>query len=170
MPIKIMDKASAQAYVATPGTAGEVDYLVSILCPGDPPLHFDRKFQGEVLQLRFDDIEVSTGHASVWAGYKPVTEHQVAALIQFGRCAVYYGMAGGNIVFHCSAGISRSTAAALMALWPEHQLAAKSIVLRAQPLARPNLLMAKIADHAFCANGRFMQMVEDIHNAGRLAL
>ncbi len=70
------------------------------------------------------------------------------------------------LLIHCWAGISRSTAAAFIALCAlnkegtEHELA--WALRRASPTAFPNRLLVALADEILARNGRMITAVEDI--------
>ena len=70
------------------------------------------------------------------------------------------------LLIHCWAGISRSTAAAYIALCAlnregtEHELA--WALRRASPTAYPNRLLVALADEALARDGRMIAAVEDI--------
>jgi predicted protein tyrosine phosphatase len=89
-------------------------------------------------------------------------EEHVAKLIDF---AIAWG-GQGPLVIHCWAGISRSTAAALISLYalnpkaPEHLIAQR--LREASPTAYPNRLMIRLADAALGRQGRIIDAVESI--------
>lgn len=72
----------------------------------------------------------------------------------------------GDMVVHCWAGISRSTAAAFISLChinpdtPEDVIAQR--LRSASPTATPNRLMVQLADAALMRRGRMMEAVADI--------
>ena len=76
------------------------------------------------------------------------------------------------LLIHCWAGISRSTAAAYIALCAlnregtEHELA--WTLRRASPTAYPNRLLVALADEVLARDGRMIAAVEDI-GRGRIA-
>ncbi len=95
-------------------------------------------------------------------GYVAPNEQHVARLLDFARA--WGGQ--GPMVIHCWAGISRSTAAALItlcALNPEapEQLIAERL-REASPTAYPNRLMVRLADTALARDGRLVDAVEAI--------
>jgi predicted protein tyrosine phosphatase len=93
----------------------------------------------------------------------PAVDH-VEALLAFVRA----WERESPIVFHCWAGISRSTAAAYIAactLAPERDEAEIALALRAaSPAATPNALLVSLADNLLGRGGR---MVEAIQAIGR---
>lgn len=95
-------------------------------------------------------------------GYAAPDEQHIVRLLDFARA--WGGQ--GPMVIHCWAGISRSTAAALIALCalnpetPEQQIARR--LREASPTAYPNRLMIRLADEALGRRGRMMDAVESI--------
>jgi predicted protein tyrosine phosphatase len=89
-------------------------------------------------------------------------EDHVARIIDFAR-----RWAGeGPMVVHCWAGISRSTAAAFMALCainPDAPEEAIALAMReASPTAYPNRLLIRLADEALERKGRMVRAIESI--------
>jgi predicted protein tyrosine phosphatase len=76
------------------------------------------------------------------------------------------------LLIHCWAGISRSTAAAFIALCalnPEgSELELARVLRRASPTAYPNRLLVALGDETLSRNGRMISAVEEI-GRGRLA-
>ena len=111
----------------------------------DPGLEFRPPAASASLVLRLHDI------AQPQPGRIEPNERQVAALLAFAR-AVDPDL---PLIVHCHVGINRSTAAAL-AILADHGLApaaAIAEVLRIRPRARPNLLIAQLADDALDLGG-----------------
>lgn len=94
------------------------------------------------------------------AGYVAPAEEHIARLIEFAR--VWNG--AGPMVIHCWAGISRSTAAAFVALCVLNphvsELAIARRLREVSPTAQPNRLMIRLADAALARSGRMMGAVE----------
>jgi predicted protein tyrosine phosphatase len=113
---------------------------------------------GRHLRLRFHDIHVAGADEIA-----PSAGH-VARLIEFVSALA----PGEDLLIHCRAGISRSTAAAFIAACclhpdvPERDLA--QALRRASPLARPNRVMVALADVALGRDGR---MTAAIISTGR---
>lgn len=67
----------------------------------------------------------------------------------------------GSLLIHCEAGVSRSTAAALLVLaaWqgPGHETAAACKVRRIAPLADPNALLVRYGDDLLGRSGALVQ-------------
>lgn len=93
-------------------------------------------------------------------GYIAPNERHVMQVIDFARA---WG-GHGPVVVHCWAGISRSTAAALISLCtlnPETPEQVMATALReASPTAHPNRLMIRLADAALDRKGRLVDAVE----------
>lgn len=162
--IKVTSYDDAQALVGTPRTSREIGYVLSLLSPNLRPLDIPSDFRGETLVLRFDDVEVPHG-ASIAAGYVPVREQQISALLQF---LLWSAHGSGHILIHCTQGIARSTAAALILLYSRleerpHGVFAGEALLKIAPQASPNRLMIRYADEAFAANGKLIAISEEIH-------
>ena len=108
------------------------------------------------VRLHVDDISQPI------AGYVAPDEQHVAKLIDF---AVSWG-GQGPMVVHCWAGISRSTAAALISLCALNPEASERLIAKrlreASPTAYPNRLMIKLADAALGRKGRMVDAVESI--------
>jgi len=108
------------------------------------------------VRLDLDDI------SEPMPGYIAPNSSHVADLIAFA------GSWGGRgpVVIHCWAGISRSTAAAFIALCtlnpgvPEAAIA--QLLREASPTAYPNRLLVKLGDAALGRTGRMIDAVESI--------
>jgi predicted protein tyrosine phosphatase len=136
---------------------GGVSHVVSILDPGSDVPDVIRGFgQTQRLDLRFHDIiDHQEGLVS------PQADH-LRLLLQFGRAARSSELPGVFVV-HCHAGVSRSTAAALLLFAqaqriPDAQLAIRDL-LEAQPNAWPNLRMVEIGDQLLNQGGSLVAAV-----------
>ena len=102
-----------------------------------------------------DIAEPIDGHVA------PDAEH-VAQLLQFATA----WDRRGSMVIHCWAGISRSTAAAFIALCALNPETPEELIARrmreASPTAYPNRLMIRLGDAALGRTGRMMAAVEAI--------
>ena len=132
--------------------------VVSLLDPHFSFPDLGPDYAGRHLQLRFHDIHVAAADEIA-----PSAEH-VARLIEF-----VSGLGPGeDVLIHCRAGISRSTAAAFIAacyLQPDVPELDLALALRqASPMARPNQVMVALADVAMGREGR---MTEAIVRTGR---
>lgn len=108
------------------------------------------------VRLHVDDISQPI------AGYVAPGEQHVAKLIDF---ALAWG-GQGPMVVHCWAGISRSTAAALISLCALNPEASERLIAlrlrEASPTAYPNRLMVRLADVALGRKGRMVDAVESM--------
>ena len=111
-----------------------------------------KEFTGPKLALVFDDI------SKPWQGYVPPGITEVNAILDFAREMDAVEM---NLLVHCEAGISRSTATAFIILCfllgPGQEQEAFRRVLEAQPRARPNSLMVELADWRLGREGRMIE-------------
>ena len=82
------------------------------------------------------------------------SQHHVAALIEF----LHEWSVDRSLLIHCYAGISRSTAAALIALAMKtgSELDAAATLRRAAPHAQPNRLIVSLADRILGLEGRLV--------------
>lgn len=114
------------------------DALISI---GDswPPVGHRRV--NRRIRLTFDDIERES-IASIMAGYVPPTEADVRQIVEFALQI----KDGDRVLIHCAAGISRSTAAAMIVLMERGATEDEALaeVKRIRPCAQPNALMLAI--------------------------
>lgn len=131
-------------------------HIVSILDPNDDrdePLVFDESIK--VLSLRFFDVHQLTGVVGTLLsardrGEYPCVDH-AQAIIDFGRTIP----AGAKVLFHCWAGISRSTAAAyLLARLHLPEADAMKLVMALRPGAIPNKLIMQFGNKILGADGR----------------
>ena len=136
---------SSLANVAATVAATGARHVVTAMSPQDPVVSFD----GAHLDLRFHDVDWD-----MRPEYVPPTADHIDRLIAFVReCPD-----DAPIVFHCFAGVARSTACAFTALCmrahdrPEWELA---VAFRhVHPHARPNTRVIELADRALNRGGR----------------
>lgn len=129
--------------------------LVSLLPPGEQP-ETPRGIAGsDHLRLEMDDVTEPAG-----APLAPSRGH-IETLLRFVRGSD----PSSSLLFHCMAGISRSTAAALIAMVenaPGHEAEAATLLREAAPHARPNRLMIAIADEVLGRDGRLIAALDAI--------
>lgn len=111
------------------------------------------------LRLNFHDVAAPT------AGFDAAREKDAAAIVDFAR-QWRRDKTSGTLLFHCWAGISRSTAAAYTArcaLEPERREDDIAQDLRAiAPWATPNPLLVALADGLLTRNGRMRAAIAAI--------
>jgi predicted protein tyrosine phosphatase len=140
--------------------AARVTHVLSILDPGWPEPEILRNFDvHRRLRLHFHDvIEPSPG----WIAPE---RWDVDLLLAFGRniADTDGGTAGPHLLVHCHAGVSRSSAAAILILAQRHADRPADEVLaevaRLRPRAWPNLRMLELGDAALGRNGEIVAAV-----------
>jgi predicted protein tyrosine phosphatase len=134
--------------------AAGVTHVLSILDPGWPEPEVLRNFDvHRRLRLHFHDvIEPLPGRIAP-------ERWDVDLLLAFGRdiADAHGGTAGPHLLVHCHAGVSRSTAAAILILAQRHADRpadeALAEVARMRPRAWPNLRMLEFGDAALGRRG-----------------
>lgn len=149
--IHICSLARLNETVATTGARHVVTLLRDIVVPRPPGIE-----RANHLVLRIDDI------IDPLEGYTAPLDDHVDQLVRF----VSRWDRTTPIVFHCYAGISRSTAAAyttVCALNPdrdEHEIA--RAIRTATPIAQPNSRFIALADKALGRRGRMTEAIRAI--------
>lgn len=139
----------------------EVSHIVSIRDPGEELMIFPLSIN--VLHLAFFDVTSATGMVGrlIDPDDIPGPRH-VAAILEFGRRLPK----GARILVHCGAGISRSTAAALLLLVAQARLGderwAFGIVKKLRPQAWPNRRIVQIGDRLLGCGGRLVKALDDM--------
>jgi predicted protein tyrosine phosphatase len=149
--VEVCSRDEAGAILSSPKDRSDVCFLISISDPeAQPPAGYDsvpRK-----LRLLFSDTVDETGP----------TEDDVRKIISTAR-----GLANqkGRVLIHCQAGISRSSAAAVILyailLGPGKEQEAVARVIAQRPIAHPNRKMIEIADRLLERSGELMRAVAD---------
>jgi predicted protein tyrosine phosphatase len=140
--------------------AAGVTHVLSILDPGWPEPDALRSFDlHRRLRLHFHDvIEPLPGRIAP-------ERWDVDLLLAFGRNVIDArgGAQGAHLLVHCHAGVSRSTAAAILILAQLHADRPADEVLseiaRLRPRAWPNLRMLELGDAALGRNGAIVAAV-----------
>ena len=130
----------------------ERQWLVSILGPSDNLPWPEFRPTDRHLRLCFDD--------NVHRGFGPDGAHIQELIAFFRRWAL-----DGPLLIHCHGGISRSPAAALIALSvfnPGHEREIASVFRQLAPHADPNETMIRLADDLLGLNGRLFCAVDDM--------
>jgi len=122
---------------------GRVTHVLSILDPGWPgPDAFNAFDPHQRLELRFHDV------IDVQPGYIPPDQQDIERLLGFGE-ELTRGR-DNHLLVHCHAGVSRSTAAAILILAqtrPDRPAEeALHAVVRQRPRAWPNLRILELGD------------------------
>ena len=154
--ILIASHIEANEYLFNTNQQGLIKYLISI---GDPGDNAPSGFCQVPLRLRleFHDLEKSNNDLnSVLPTYE-----DIAKVIDFINSIANWN---GAMLIHCHAGISRSTAIALI-VWAyllgsggEEQ--ALAYVLTARPQARPNRLIVKLGDELLNRRSKLIQLLD----------
>jgi predicted protein tyrosine phosphatase len=149
LTIEVASRPEAGDILSSPRRCAEITYLVSIGDPHDElPVGYDnipRK-----LRLLVADVVTELG----------ATEEDVWQII---RLAEALRSGTGRVLIHCEAGVSRSTAAALImyACWlgPGCEWEAMERVLAQRPEAIPNSRMVRLADRLLERRGRLSEVL-----------
>ena len=124
-------------------------YLVSLIQPEFQPPTPDEVTVEHHLRLAVDDVS-----QQAWGAVVPEADH-VRNLVTF----LDQRNRDEGVLIHCYAGISRSTAAALIALVLDmdgREMEAGQILRRAAPHARPNQRIVALADEILGKQGRLV--------------
>ena len=156
--IEVASRLEAGEILCSPGLCAEITYLVSI-GDGDDALPHGYENVDQKLRLLIADVVTEEG----------ATEEDVQRIIKLGEqlqsCDVK-GVKAGKVLIHCEAGVSRSTAAALIiyACWlgPGHEHEAMKRVIAQRPYAMPNRRMVKLADDMLQLSGRLVEARDDL--------
>ena len=145
--IEVVSRLEAGEILCTPDRCAEITYLVSIGDGPDPlPEGYDNAERK--VRLRIADVVTEEG----------ATEEDVRGIIQL---AEQLRSESGTLLIHCEAGISRSTATALIiyACWlgPGREDEAMRRVGTQRRYAIPNRRMVAIADNLLALDGRLLQ-------------
>ncbi len=138
-----------------------IKHLISIGSPGDKPPEGYTQISHR-LRLEFDDIRVPDDDPE----YVLATAEDIRKVIDF---VPLIAQDGGNVLIHCQAGISRSSAVALtvctMLLGAGKEEEALAYVLEARPLAMPNRWIVELADEALGREGKLVKVVQRFHDS-----
>jgi predicted protein tyrosine phosphatase len=148
--IEVFSLEEVSEVLCAPGKCADVTYLVSIGEPHEElPAGYERVRQR--LRLHFADTV---------AGELSPTREDVRRIIEL---AETLRSSSGRILVHCAAGISRSSAAALImhAVWlgPGRERDALERVLAQRPIARPNRRMVELADELLGRDGELVEVL-----------
>ena len=149
LTIEVASRYEAGDILCSPERCAEVTYLVSIGDVQDAlPLGFHNV--NRKLRLLVADVVTELG----------ATEQDIQQIIALARDLQ---STKGRVLIHCEAGISRSTAAALImyACWlgPGREAEAMMRVLAQRPIAIPNRRMVQLADRLLDREGRLVEVL-----------
>jgi predicted protein tyrosine phosphatase len=154
--IEVVSRAEAGDILCAPQGCADVTYLVSI---GEPHNELPVGFENVARRLRLLFADHVDGP------YGP-TEADVRRIIDL---AERLRASAGTVLIHCEAGVSRSSAAALImyASWfgAGREREAMGRVLAQRPIARPNRRMVALADELLGRGGSLTRAVDEL---GRL--
>jgi predicted protein tyrosine phosphatase len=150
--IEVTSRFEAGDILSSPQRCAEVMYLLSI---GDVQDDLPIGFENVERKLRLLVADVITEFGA--------TEQDIQQIITL---AEELRSATGRILIHCEAGVSRSSAAALImyACWlgPGRELEAMTRVLAQRPIAIPNRRMVEIADKLLDRKGRLVKVLPEV--------
>ena len=145
--IEVVSRVEAGEILCCPDLCAEITYLVSI-GDGDDPLPNGYENAEQKLRLRIADVVSDEG----------ATEDDIQQIICL---AEQLKSRSGKLLVHCEAGVSRSTAVALIiyACWlgPGREHEAMRRVIGQRPQAIPNQRMVRLADHLLQLGGRLLE-------------
>ena len=149
LTIEVASRYEAGDILSAPERCEEVMYLVSI---GDVQDELPIGYHNVNRKLRLLVADVVTEFGA--------TDEDIQQIISLAR---ELESATGRILIHCEAGISRSTAAALIMysywLGPGREREAMTRVLAQRPIAIPNRRMVEIADRLLDRDGRLIDVL-----------
>lgn len=145
--IKVVSRLEAGEILCTPGRCAEITYLVSIGDASDP---LPEGFANAERKLRLLIADVVTEEGA--------TEEDVRRIVELAK---QLRSESGTLLIHCEAGVSRSTATALIiyACWlgQGREDEAMQRVIAQRPYAIPNRRMVALADRFLALDGRLLQ-------------
>ena len=145
--IQVLSRLEAAEILCSRDRCAEITYLVSI-GDGDDPL--PEGYENAACRLRWLIADVVTEEGA--------TEDDIKRIINL---AEQLHSESGTLLIHCEAGISRSTATALImyACWlgRGREDEAMQRVLAQRPFSSPNRRMVALADKLLALNGRLLK-------------
>ena len=149
--IEVASRYEAGDILSSPARCADVTYLLSIGDVQDElPVGYDNV--NSKLRLLVADVVTEFG----------ATEQDIQRIITLAR---ELRSVTGRVLIHCEAGVSRSSAAALIiyACWlgPGRELEAMMRVLAQRPIAIPNRRMVELADRLLIRNGRLAAVLDE---------
>jgi predicted protein tyrosine phosphatase len=149
LTIEVASRYEAGDILCSPQRCANVTYLLSIGDVQDElPVGYDNV--NRKLRLLVADVVTELG----------ATEQDIQQIITLAR---ELRSATGRVLIHCEAGVSRSSAAALImyACWlgPGREHEAMMRVLAQRPIAMPNPRMVELADRLLDRKGRLVEVL-----------
>lgn len=149
LTVEVASRPEASDILSSPKRRAEVKFLLSI-GDGSDPLPDGYEIVSRKLRLLIADVVTELG----------ATEADVQRIIDL---AQELRSERGRVLIHCEAGVSRSTAAALImyACWlgPGREREAMLRVLAQRPIAIPNRRIVKLADKLLDRKGRLVEVL-----------
>jgi predicted protein tyrosine phosphatase len=147
--IEVASRPEASVILSSPHRCAEITFLLSIGDPYDElPVGYDNV--SRKLRLLLADVVTELG----------ATEEDVRRIIGL---AEHLRSGTGKVLIHCEAGVSRSSAAALImyACWlgPGRERDAMERVLAQRPIAIPNRRMVELADRLLERRGLLVKVL-----------
>ena len=147
--IEVASRPEASDILTSPARCAEITLLISIGDHGDLlPTGYENV--SRKLRLLIADVISEEG----------ATVRDVCQIIELAESVRHLA---GKVLIHCEAGVSRSTAAALImyACWlgPGREWDAMELVLSQRPIAIPNRRMVSLADKLLDRGGRLMEVL-----------
>ena len=149
--IEVLSRLEAGEILCSPELCAEITYLISI-GDGDNPLPSGYENAERKVRWLIADVVTEEG----------ATEEDVRRIIQL---AEQLRSDKGTLLIHCEAGVSRSTATALIiyACWlgPGREDEAMERVIAQRAYAMPNRRMVALADRLLGLDSRLLQARDD---------
>ena len=149
--IEVASRLEASAILTSPDEYREISFLISIGAAEDELPAGYANIPNKIRLLFGDTLSAEDGPG----------ESDVQCLIEL---AQRLNDSPGKILIHCEAGISRSTAAALIMytclLGSASEPEAMRRLLRQRPIARPNRRMVELADRMLRRDGRLIAVLD----------
>jgi predicted protein tyrosine phosphatase len=136
-------------------------HVISLNNSNGVPLTIHGVEAADRCNLEFDDVTEKT------AWNKPPSSDQIGIIISFGRAVIE---AGDPVLIHCTAGVSRSTAAGLLLAASFATMKIDQLVrlLREKaPYSQPNSLMVFLGDEHLSLNGQLISAVNSLGEPSR---